>query len=129
MTSEISKTILVIDDDETIRDLLKALLEENGYNVILKENGAQGVNAFHNNHIDLIITDILMPEQEGIETIKIIRNTDVNIPIIVISGTHCFNTADYTGMATAFGADYSIKKPFSNKTILSTINLCFNKKS
>lgn len=124
MSETTKKTILVIDDDASIREMLQSMLEESGFNVILKENGAQGFTAFQNNHVDLIITDIIMPGQEGIETIQAVRQVDASIPIIAISGTHFFNSNDYSEMVTAFGANYTICKPFKKQVILSTIDIC-----
>jgi DNA-binding response OmpR family regulator len=66
-------TILVIDDDFYVREMLKTVLEDSGYDVLEAADGNIGVKLFSENKVDLIITDIIMPEKEGLETIQEVR--------------------------------------------------------
>ena len=83
------KTVLVVDDEESIRTILEMALEREGYNVLLAENSAEGIHLVQNNNIDLVITDIQMPGMTGNQLTKQIKSI-YNIPIIGISGTPWF---------------------------------------
>jgi len=78
--------ILVIEDDVQVRALLKKLLESEGYTVLEAENGNIGIRLYHENSVDVVITDLIMPEKEGIETIRELRKIAPQIKIIAISG-------------------------------------------
>jgi CheY-like chemotaxis protein len=81
-------TILFIDDEEAIREVGEEMLQEIGYDVILAENGQQGIALFadHRESIDLIILDILMPETSGVETFKKVREVSTDVKILLASG-------------------------------------------
>ena len=78
--------ILVIDDDELVRTTLSRTLTAAGYEVIEACNGDVGLRKFQGGNVDLVITDILMPEKEGLQTIQELREADGNMRIIAISG-------------------------------------------
>ncbi len=78
--------ILIIEDDEEIRDLLESLLTREGYTVATAANGKQGVAAFLAQPFDLVITDIIMPEKDGIEAIMDLRRGRPELKLIAISG-------------------------------------------
>ncbi len=78
--------ILLIDDDPSIRDVLGQMLSAAGHTVVTARDGRAGQAAFERDRADLVITDIIMPDREGIETIKALRAIDPAVPIIAISG-------------------------------------------
>ncbi len=121
--------ILVIDDEEEVREILKQMLELDGYEVLTAENGNQGLKLFRKHQIDLVITDIIMPEKEGIETIIELRNEKSDVKIISISGGGRINPIDYLAMAKKLGAVKSFTKPFERKKLLKAVEeLLGNKK-
>ena len=106
-------TVLLIDDDGFIRDLTAALLERQGHHVVRAENGRKGLDAFHDQPVDLVVTDLVMPVQEGIETIMAIRKLDQQTPILAMSSGIPGTNMDFLPAALALGASATIRKPFS----------------
>ncbi|MBN2410128.1 response regulator [candidate division KSB1 bacterium] len=113
--------ILVIDDEEEIRDILKKMLELEGYEVITANNGNEGIKLYNQHPADVVITDIIMPDKEGIETIIELRNKFPNVKIISISGGGRIGPNDYLTMSKKLGAERSFTKPFERKKILKAI--------
>ena len=114
--------ILIIDDEESIRLLLDQALTHDGHQVYTAENGKQGVRFTRQEDVDVIVTDIFMPEQEGVETIQGLRAIRPSIPIIAISGGGRFQQHDLLHLAQALGANAALKKPFSIAEIRDTVN-------
>ena len=108
--------ILLVDDDPEIRELIAMGLESAGFEVIMAENGQEGLQRFNDETPDLILTDIKMPEMDGIEFIKNVRNSDGTVPIIVSSGF-----AETQDLATEIGANGFLSKPFRSKNLIDTI--------
>ena len=104
-------TVLVIDDDPGIRDSLEALLEVHGFQVALARNGRQGLAAFRKIAPDLVLTDIMMPEQDGFETIMQMRMERPAAKIVAMSGGGRVGQTNYLAMALKLGADRGIEKP------------------
>lgn len=115
------KKILIIDDETSFRKILKKLLEKNSYKVIDAQNGNQGIKLFKELSPDLIITDLVMPEKEGLETIKEIRGLNPDIKIIAMSGGGVGEAGLYLNMAKKFGAQYSFAKPIDNEELLLAV--------
>ena len=113
--------ILVIDDEEEIRDILKQMLELEGYQVITAMDGNEGIKLFKQDPFDLVITDIIMPDKEGIETIIELRREFPDVKIISISGGGRIGPHDYLKMSKKLGAERSFTKPFERKKILQAI--------
>ena len=114
--------VLVIDDDPTIRLLVAGILESNGHTFVQAVNGRAGVALFSKDPFDLIVTDIVMPEQEGIETITAIRRVDRTVPILAISGSATIGgAADYLRAAAALGASATLQKPFEPDAFLAVV--------
>ena len=103
--------ILVIDDEPGIRDIIGRVLEDSGHEVRSYENGRGAIEQVKSWAADLLITDIFMPEVEGLETIRRIRQIRPDLPIIAISGVDMAGS-DYLGIAKKFGAVATLKKPF-----------------
>jgi DNA-binding response OmpR family regulator len=116
-------TILVIDDDDQVRSMLRDMLEFEGYHVIDAANGRQGISSFQQQPVDLVITDILMPEKEGLETIIELRKSQPGLQIIAISGGGARSNMDYLLSADMLGATKTFSKPVDRKELLSAIAL------
>ncbi len=114
--------ILLADDDHQVRNMLKLTLERQGYEVVEAEDGVQAVRLYRPDSIDLVITDIVMPEKEGIETIMEIRSINPMVKIIAISGGGRINPEDYLNWARRFGVSCTFTKPVNREQLLETIN-------
>lgn len=112
--------ILLIDDDELLRDVLAKSLQHAGHAVIQASDGQQGVDLFHATEIDIVITDLVMPVQEGVETIIKLRRENPTLPIIAISGG-VTNSRTYLDMAGKLGAKRILAKPFTPSELLQAI--------
>lgn len=117
-----SSSILVIDDNPQIRQLLSEYLTDKGFSVAIAETGMAGINQYAESEPDLIITDIVMPDMEGVELVKMIRERNQEIPIIVMSGggSSC-SPETYLKYARKFGASEQLAKPFELDVLLSLI--------
>jgi len=113
--------ILVIDDEEQIRGLLKRVFQNQGHRVVTADNGAVGLKMMAQEPFDLVITDIFMPEKEGMETIIEIKRDYPVVKILAVSGGDS-QGCDYLPMTKALGADASLNKPFSNEDIINLVN-------
>jgi DNA-binding response OmpR family regulator len=113
--------ILVIDDDDDLRDVLCEALDEAGYTVHAANDGSKGLPLAEREPIDLVVTDILMPGKEGIETIRELRRVRPDIRIIAISGGGKLKDTLFLEAAAEFGADATLKKPFRVADFLETI--------
>ena len=113
--------ILLIDDDELLRGVLARALGHAGHEVLQASDGQQGVDLFHVVGVDLVITDLVMPVQEGVETILKLRRTNKALPIIAISGG-VTNAPLYLDLAQRIGAKRILPKPFTPQELLAVIN-------
>jgi len=110
--------ILVIDDDVLVLDMLYESLTREGYDVLRASNGEEGMRLYREEPVDLIITDIVMPEKEGIETIIELRQDFPDVKIIAISGGGRIGTKDYLQMAKIFGVQRTFTKPVARQQLL-----------
>jgi len=115
------KRILVIDDDVQVRQLLKLVLEQAGYEVLDAGDGNEGVKLFRADPTDLVITDIIMPEKEGIEIIRELQHDFPTVKIIAISGGGRISGEDYLKTARRFGVEHTFTKPFEREALLEAI--------
>ncbi len=104
--------ILILDDDKDILNLLGTILRQSGHQVHCLEDGRQAVAIHKESPIDLIITDILMPEFDGIEVIRQFRQLSPELKIIAISGGGYTDPQQFLSMAQRLGADATFNKPF-----------------
>jgi len=111
--------ILVVDDDPSVREVIRAMLESVGFSVQVAVNGRDAVSMLGSATYDLIMTDLVMPEQEGIATIKQIRQSHPNLKVIAMSGAF---GGDYLRIAGYLGAHGTLAKPLKIETLLSTIH-------
>ena len=114
--------ILVIDDDPSIRNILYDILREDGHEVSLAENGNRGIELINQIPFDLVITDLIMPEKEGVETIIEIKNSSPGLRIIAVSGGGRISSQDYLSLAGKLGADMTMSKPFTPGQIKSAVD-------
>lgn len=119
------KRILVIDDDYAVRVTLEHLLVGQGYSVASAVDGKQGVDAFVTFEPDLVITDIIMPQQEGIETILAIKDRRPDSKIVAMSGGGRIGNKNLLRMAQHLGADHIIAKPFDLDELIAIVRETF----
>ena len=103
--------VLIIDDDPMIRNMLSQFFEIEGYEVRKASNGKEGLELNREHPADLIVTDMIMPEMDGLETIMAIRRENPDAKIIAISGGGRNSPEDYLVLANHFGADRIFNKP------------------
>ncbi len=113
--------ILLIEDDKDFSEMLSLMLEREGYEVECVENGIEGLQMIRKNHFDLVITDIIMPEKEGLETILEIRQIKPDSKIIAISGGGRSAAGSYLKTAEYFGAVKAFQKPFDKTEFLESV--------
>jgi DNA-binding response OmpR family regulator len=113
--------ILIIDDDEQIRLILQQMMEWAGYEVMAAENGRVAMAMQRKNPADLVITDLIMPDQEGLETISLLKKEYTDIKIIAISGGGRIGPEAYLPAALELGADRVFAKPFEIESVLGAV--------
>ncbi|MBA4135836.1 MAG: response regulator [Opitutus sp.] len=119
--------ILVIDDDDIFRDVLVSALVHAGHSVRQATNGVEGLRMFHEQPAELVITDIVMPEKEGLDTIRDLRREFPTARIIAMSGGLAHDPRLYLHMAEKFGAAAVLAKPFNLAELNQTVNAALAK--
>jgi len=114
-----SKRILVVDDQESMRDMLADLLDMMGHQTRTASGGAEALETLREGPIDLVITDLNMPEMDGMELTKRIKASSPELPVIVITGYGTFHTER---QVLASGADGYIPKPCTIHRVQETVN-------
>ena len=115
------RRILIIDDDHHILLMIKKMLERAGFEVDLASNGNEGLDLFKKMSVDLVITDIIMPEKEGLETIREMKRLCPDVKIIAMSGGGKVSSDNYLNTAKIFGASRVLAKPFSQRQMVSAV--------
>ncbi len=113
--------ILLIDDDALARDMLRQMLERAGYDVVEAASGRDGLQQYQATAIDLIITDILMPDQDGLEIILELRRLAPEAKIIAITGGGQSGLLDLLPVAAKLGAQWTLRKPLQRLELLEAI--------
>lgn len=113
--------ILIIDDESLVRAFLREVLEAAGHEVMEGANGDDAVKIFAEFHPDILIVDVIMPDQDGIYAIREIRRTMPQAKVIAMSGMHSLVGFDYLKPAVKLGADVALYKPFAPRDLLQTI--------
>lgn len=118
------KTILVIDDDSGVQRMVQIVLEDAGFNVVSLGSARRGLDEIEKGDrpFDLIITDIIMPEMEGIEFISRIKTQHKDLPVIAISGGGRSHNLDFLTFAEKLGANAVLPKPFRRDQLLDIVN-------
>ncbi len=110
--------ILIIDDQPNVRALLDVLLRQQGYEVVLAENGWKGLELYSREHPDVILLDLNMPELNGVTVLKQIRSVDLNQPVIILTGD---STSETERQVRALGVSEFILKGSSLKLLADTL--------
>ena len=111
--------ILLIEDDNDLRTMLRTVLADAGHTVIEARDGQEGLNLFRQAGADLVVTDIVMPEKEGLAVLLELRKAQPPVKVIAMSGEG--NASDYLDMARLMGAAKVLPKPFRPSALLSAI--------
>jgi CheY-like chemotaxis protein len=114
-------SVLLVEDDENVRDAVSLILERAGYVVTLAENGLIAAGLIEQWAPDLVITDIFMPDGDGIETLNLVRRRWPATPVIAISGGSPMLRLDYLRVADDLGAAATMQKPFIADEFLATV--------
>jgi DNA-binding response OmpR family regulator len=118
--------ILVIDDNDLVRASTRTILESEGYVVDEAGDGDIGIARAKSGTPDLIITDIVMPNKEGIEMIRDLRGRGYDGPIIAMSGGGRLDATEVLDLAGKLGADACIAKPFKKAELLAKVKACLD---
>ena len=113
--------ILVVDDEVTVREMVGEMLTRGGYEVVMAANGLEAMRRLKEQEFAVIVTDIVMPEQEGLETVLAVRKEHPQTKVIAISGGGRYGASDYLETATFFGADRVFGKPISWQELLAAV--------
>lgn len=115
------KNILVVDDEQEIVKLISRLLEKKGHHVLTATNGQLALEVLRREPVDLLITDIIMPEKEGIEVIFELKKEKPECKIIAMSGGGYVNPTDYLATAEELGVQATFSKPFNGKELTEKV--------
>ncbi len=129
--------VLVIDDSDSVRRTLRAMLESAGHDVAVAFDGVDGVDQFRDESFDLVISDIVMPRKDGLQTVRELREMTETVPIIVMSGGFQLSASgdnrrdidDLLFIAEDLGATRTISKPFSQADLLAVVGECLGERS
>lgn len=116
--------ILVIEDEELARYSMRDILESGGYEVVEASDGREGILVQEDRAADLVITDIIMPHKDGVETVIEMRRAFPDLPIIAVSGGGRTRNLSFLSMAKEFGANESLVKPFAAADLLAAVERC-----
>tara|TARA_R110002096_G_scaffold50539_12_gene132579 strand:- start:2420 stop:2800 length:381 start_codon:yes stop_codon:yes gene_type:complete len=114
----------LIEDDKMIRDTLQRILKRMGHTVATASNGREGLDTVRKVKCDLVITDIIMPEIEGIEVIRTLKNEQPELKVIAMSGGGRVGNTDFLKIAQTLGADAIVYKPVTKKEFMHALNGC-----
>jgi DNA-binding NtrC family response regulator len=121
-------SILVVDDEEDVRDVLQGILEGADYRVSTAADGNEASKLLAAEKFSLVLTDLLMPDRDGIEVVGELRKKYPTTPVIVMSGGGRMRHVEYLKMAKTFGAHAVLEKPFKSEQLLTTITQLLAKK-
>ena len=116
--------ILIIDDNTEVLGTYSRILEHAGYEVVVATDGKKGIRTFREEPPDLVITDIIMPEKEGLDTIMELWRDYPDVKIIAISGGGKVEPEDYLGIAKKLGAVCTLTKPIEREDLLKAVQEC-----
>jgi two-component system chemotaxis response regulator CheY len=110
--------ILVIEDNLDLRDYLRVALETQGYEVLTARNGREALGYLNGHPVDVVLTDLFMPEMDGIETIATLRKAHPNVHVVAMSGRP---GVDYLAVARELGVTKTLRKPFDIEELLAAL--------
>ncbi|MDA7916641.1 response regulator [bacterium] len=109
---------LLVDDNEELLEVQSAYLSANDQTVITARNGKEALIQLESGNFDIMVTDVIMPEMEGFETIMTVRSNYPDLPIVAVSGGGRVGATDYLAMAKSMGAKVTLSKPIAPATLL-----------
>jgi two-component system, chemotaxis family, chemotaxis protein CheY len=113
-------SVLVVDDEEQVRQLIRITFEQSGYRVVEASNGKAALEQYRLTPTDLAIIDILMPDQDGLESISMIRHESPKVKIIAMTGSNdMIGILNFLDVAKMLGAHRTLQKPFEMKELLN----------
>lgn len=113
--------ILLVDDDDLFRNMLRLTLAKMGHEVREARNGKEALKRLEEKPPDVVLTDIIMPEKEGLATIAELRRSHPEVKIVAMSGGGRINRLDYLQMAKMMGAARVLPKPFSDEEVAAVL--------
>jgi len=122
-------SILLVEDDDLLRIMLKELLTRSGYEVSEASDGRRVCNMHQEQRFDLVITDLVMPDIDGLAVIMELRRVDQNVRIIAMSGALQGRAKEYLRIAQKLGAQLTLVKPFGNEEFLEAVCLALETKA
>ena len=117
-------TILLVEDEPLVSETLCSAMKGKGHTVVMAANGAEGLKRFAERSFDLVVTDIIMPDKEGIEMILEMRRNKPDAKIVAISGGGRTGNVEFLKMAESLGATATLKKPIRLADFFSVLNRC-----
>lgn len=121
-------TILLVEDDDLVRDMLTQVLQRASHHVVCAANGEEATQYLQKEEPDVMVTDIIMPKKSGITLISEVKNRHPNLEIIAISGGGRLDPAGYLDLSETLGASVSFEKPIDNTALLMAIDLLLHGK-
>jgi CheY-like chemotaxis protein len=115
------KRILLVEDDSKLRRVLDLLLTGSGYVVLAAAHGGEALRILGAEPVDLVITDVIMPEKEGVETILAVRRGQPQLPIVAMSGGGFGPACNYLSFARSAGACRLLEKPFEFSELVDAV--------
>jgi DNA-binding response OmpR family regulator len=113
--------VLIVEDDKELREMLKMMLVRRNFTVLEAENGKTAIAHFKPTLTDIVVTDLIMPEEDGLKVVIKLRELKPSIKIIAISGGGKVGPGSYLNLAKALGADAVFSKPFSLNDLVARI--------
>ena len=117
--------VLLIDDEQMVRKIVRKMLERSSHDVTEAENGRLGLEQLKTAAFDLVITDIIMPEMEGVETLMTVRERYPNVKVIAMSGGGRTGNIDFLSAAEKLGASAILHKPFTLGSLTAALEQAF----
>jgi CheY-like chemotaxis protein len=118
--------VLVVDDEDQMRKLIRLVLQQESHTVMEASNGKNAIKAFQGAGIDLVVSDVVMPDMDGLELIKAIRKNHPRVKILAISGAGKEGPGLYLNIAKQFGADAILMKPFTPAELIERVSALIN---
>jgi CheY-like chemotaxis protein len=122
MSSEHLKTVLVIDDDAGMRDMIRDWLVPQGYNLLFTDSGKEGTKIFRRERVDLVLLDVFMPDQDGIEVLMELRRIAKEAKVVMMSGGGLMKLQQVLKLAGKLGATDTLPKPFTPIELTQTVD-------
>lgn len=113
--------VLVVEDEAELRDLYRRVLGAAGYTVLLAPNGRLACRLLEHERVDAVLTDLLMPEMDGIELITWMRREGYRLPVLMVSGANSVYHTDYLSVCRDLGATATLEKPATSDMLLGTL--------